>query len=322
MLTADEQVDAVYHIIGDALRDTPALEGGFPLPEFRASLERVLLDRKPSAGSLPWLLLPIFAYEAASGQEPGDDLRRAQQVAAALEIGRIAAGCLDEWQDQDTDDALWLALGAARAVNLATALIPLSFLVLGCLADLGAEASLILGLHEEFHRTLLRMCAGQDADLAEELTLENYEPVAGAKSGSLFRLGCRVGAMVAGASPAEVTRYGDLGYNLGVVAQMWNDLEGLAGTRGKADADRQRSLPILARQAFEEMRPGPALEGEPVGPLYALVQLQVYHRRAAEALAQCPAAGRLRLYLDAYAPRHLVEKVQQAVSQRQEDHAR
>ena len=313
MLTTDQHIEAAYQII----RENPALDKGLPFSGFRELIKKVLGDRRPSADSLPWLLLPIFTCEALSG-----DVRQAQQVAAALEIGRIAAGCLDEWQDQDTDDALWRTLGATRAVNLATSLIPLSFLTLGRLAELGAEASLILSLHEEFHRTLLHMCAGQDADLRDDLTLDDYERVAGAKSGPLFRLGCRAGAMVARASPEVVAGYGDFGYNVGMVAQMWNDLQGMAGMQGKGDSDQQRSLPILARQVLEQMEPGVSREDGEVGPLYTLVRLQVFHQRAAEALHQCPEAGCLPLFLDIYSTRHLVEKAQQIASQREEDHAR
>jgi hypothetical protein len=303
MWTTDEHIEAVYQLV----RETVALADELPFPGFRELLETVLIDRKPRAGSLPWLLLPIFTCEALGG-----DVRLAHQVAAALEVGRIAAGCLDEWQDQDTDDALWQSLGAARTINLVTGLLPLSFLALSGLAALGVEAPLVLGLHEEFHRTLLHLCAGQDADLAETLSLDDYERVAGAKSGALLGLGCRAGAKVAGAPSDVVAGYGEFGHNLGVVAQMWNDFEGLTGRRGKADADRRRSLPTLAGQGAEGME---------MGLLYALLRLQVYHRRAAEALARCPEAGHLSLFLDAYSTGRLVELAEQAITRLEEDHA-
>jgi geranylgeranyl pyrophosphate synthase len=312
MLTVDEHIETVYQIV----REIPALDEELPFPGFRELLAMVLADRRPSADSLPWLLLPIFTSAALGG-----NLQQAYQVAAALEIGRIAAGCLDEWQDRDTDDALWRSLGAARTVNVATGLISLSFLALGRVSNLGVENSQVLSLHEEFDRTLLHMCAGQDADLAEELSLDDHEVVAGAKSGSLFRLGCWAGAVVAGAPPGVAGRYGEFGYNLGIVAQMWNDLEGLAGVRGKGDAEQERSLPILAAQAVEEMASGSSPKDGQVGPLYALVRLQVFHQRAAEALARCPEAGRLPLFLEAYGTRHLVEKAQQTIPDGEEEDA-
>jgi AcrR family transcriptional regulator len=312
MLTIDEHVQIVRQII----QENPALDRGLPFPGFRKLLETVLAGRAPATNSLPWLMLPIFACEALDG-----DVSRAHHVAAALEIGRIAAGCLDEWQDQDTDDALWRTLGPERTVSLAVAMLPLAFLTLSRLSDLGAEPSLVLNLHEEFHQTLLDMSAGQDADLSENLSLKDYEQVAGAKSGSLFRLGCRTGAMIAGAAPDVVARYGDYGYNLGIVAQMWNDLEGLSGLQGKGDAGQRRSLPILTTQAVEGMQPSTSPEEEQVGPLYTLVQLQIFHQRTTESLDLCPEKGRLGLFLDSYSTRHLVEKTGQVAAHREESYA-
>ena len=127
--------------------------------------------------------------------------------------------------------------------------------------------------------------------------------------------------MVAGAPPDVAIQYGDFGFNLGVVAQMWNDLQGLAGAQGKGDSEQQRSLPILATQALEGMQSDPLQEGGQVGSLYALVQLQVFHQRAADALDQCPEAGRLSLFLDAFGTHRLVEEAQQALNHRDEQDA-
>jgi hypothetical protein len=57
------------------------------------------------------------------------------------------------------------------------------------------------------------MSPGQDADLSDDLSLHDYEEVAGAKSGLSFRLGSRAGAMPAGAPPGVIAQYGDFGYN-------------------------------------------------------------------------------------------------------------
>jgi hypothetical protein len=301
MQTVDEQIEAVYQIIRESL----APEQRAPFPAFHTLLGRVAGDRAPAPHSLPWLMLPIFVCEALGG-----DMRRAHHVAAALEMGRLAAGCLDEWQDQDTDGALWQAIGGARTYNLALALTSFSFEPLSRLAALGVDDALILSLHQEFHRTMRQMCAGQDADLGQDLSLESYERVAEAKSGSLFRLGCQAGATVAGAARDVADGYGQFGTNLGVMAQMWNDLEGLAGRRGKRDAEQQRGLPILAAQALGQMALDSAPEGGAVGPAYLLVRFQVYHRRAAEILARCPAPGRLPLFLVLYSMSPLLKRAQ------------
>jgi hypothetical protein len=115
-----------------------------------------------------------------------------------------------------------------------------------------------------------------------------------------LRLGCRAGAMVAGAAAEDVWRYGDFGQALGILAQAWNDVYGITGAGGKRDVEQSRSLPILATSALDPARYEPGSTSGQVGQLYALTQIQLLHGRAAEALARCPAPGRLGLFLDVY----------------------
>jgi geranylgeranyl pyrophosphate synthase len=298
MLSIPEHVEIVYRIIAENLSFCQATL----FPDFASSLRTVVEERRPAGEKPPWLMLPLFTCEALEGE-----LERAHHVAAALELGRVAAGCLDEWQDQDTDDALWQAVGPAQTVNLATAMIALSQLSLSRLADLGTELAMVLSLQREFSLTLLSMCEGQHADLSGDVSLSNYAKVAGAKSGSLLRLGCRAGAMVAGATAETVTCYGDFGHDLGVLAQAWNDFFGLAGAGGKRDVGHSRTLPILAALALDGARYQSRSAEDQAGQLYAVTQFQVLHQRAAEALARCPAPGRLTLFLDLYSIGHLLQ---------------
>ena len=297
MSSISEQVEIVHEIIGENMAFCRAAL----FPDFAGLLATVLNVRAPSSDSPPWLMLPILTCEALEG-----DSERAYHVAAALEIGRIAAGCLDEWQDQDTDDALWRTVGPAQTVNLATAMIGLSQLSLTRLVDLGMDPAMILDLQKEFSLTLLYMCEGQHADLSDNVSLSDYAETVGAKTGSLLSLGCRAGAMVAGADAETVTSYGEFGHHLGVLAQVWNDLYGLAGTGGKRDVGHSRTLPILAALALDGLHDQPdSAEGQ-AGQLYALAQFQLLHQRAAEALARCPASGLLARFLDVYSIDHLL----------------
>ena len=229
----------------------------------------------------PWLALPILVHEAVGGEER---LQPAYHVAAAWELGNMAAAQLDAWQDQDTDGALWQRTGPGRAVNLSVGLIGLSFRTLSGLAE--AEllpAPVVVELQRGFADTLLRMVAGQHADLGDDLDLEDYQAVAVAKTGSLFRLGGWSGAVVAGASADVAERYGAFGEALGLLIQAWNDLYGLEGALGKQDVGHQRSLPILAALAMAGGGGPPdealvdSAEGEG-GRLYALVQAELLHQ--------------------------------------------
>jgi hypothetical protein len=295
-----EHVKQVAKIIDDTLALCSAAG-------FRESLRAVIQGRLASAdANLPWLGLPIFTCEALGG-----DIERAYHLAAGFEVGRIAAGCLDEWQDHDTEEALWQTVGPEQTVNLAVGMIALSFLTVTRLADLGVEPALVLALRHEFETTLLHMSAGQHADLSNNLSLDDYQAVAGAKSGALLRLGCRTGAIAAGASAETVERYGDFGYDLGILVQVWNDMFGLAGLKGKKDAEQQRALPILASKAVEpDLKPDwyrPETTVGQTGQLYAVLQLGILHQRTAEALTKCPATGSLSRFLHEYDPSRLVE---------------
>jgi geranylgeranyl pyrophosphate synthase len=289
-------------------------------PGFRELAARVLTNHASrlalqATGPVPpWLVLPILSSEAFAGENRAGSsaLQAVYHVAAAWELGNLAAACLDAWQDGDTDDALWRELGPGLTVNLSVGLITLSLRTLTRLAKTDLlPLPVVLELKEGFEDTLLRMVEGQHADLGDALTLDDYAAVAAAKSGSLFRLACWSGAVVAGA-PAEVAdRYGAFGEALGLLIQTWNDLYGLEGALGKRDRGHQRTLPILATLALagqSEGRGEPPAAGtlEQGGRLYAVMQATLLHQQAAAALARCPMPGRLSLFLDAYAPETLV----------------
>lgn len=262
----------------------------------------------------PWLMLPILTSEAVVDKTGANEvpLQAAYHVAAAWELGNLAAACLDAWQDGDTDDALWREIGPRLTVNLSVGLIALSFRTLARLAENDLLAPpVVLELTRGFEDTLLRMAQGQHADLSDDLTLDDYAAVGAAKSGSLFRLACWSGAVVAGAPADLADRYGAFGEALGLLIQAWNDLYGLEGALGKQDRGHRRTLPILAALALggqsegrgERLAAGTLEQG---GRLYAVMQAALLHQQAMEALACCSAPGRLSLFLSAYAPEQFV----------------
>jgi geranylgeranyl pyrophosphate synthase len=299
MLSIPDQVKAVQEIMGESLGFYRAAL----FPELAGLAARAVRGGGRSGERPPWLMLPILTCDALGG-----DLERAHHVAAALEIGRLAAGILDSWQDQDTDDALWQTVGPAPTVNLATSMIGLSQLTLTRLVDLGVDRGMAFTLMMEFSQTLIHMCEGQHADLTDHGSLSSYQRIVGAKTGSLLSLGCRAGALVAEASAEVAECYGEFGCHLGVLAQVWNDFQGLLGIGGKSDLEQQRGLPILATLALEDAGYTPESAEGQAGRLYALAQFQALHERAAGALAECPAPGLLTRYLEGYSVNHLLRR--------------
>jgi competence protein ComQ len=288
---SDEQVERVYAFIRDLLHqdEVPSnivdiWESAFPLDGERCT---------------PSFLLPVLCCQAAGGDE-----HQATALAAAWCLFYLAAKVLDDVEDEDALQSPWYGIGVPAAINAATGLIFISQLALAYLPRMGASRELTLFLIEDFNRTVLRMCAGQHADLTEAsgLSLELYFSIAGAKSGELFSLACRAGALL---GTDEVAPYSEFGYNLGVLIQICDDFEGVWNPKGRSDlAAGRRTLPIIyaltvappsvrdrleqlltkaisEREAEEETR---GLITELGAPHYLMVEAQIHHQRAEAAL--------------------------------------
>ncbi|MCL7455316.1 MAG: class 1 isoprenoid biosynthesis enzyme [Anaerolineae bacterium] len=200
-----EYVERVYDIILESL-DPSAADGPVALHELSTGLFRDLAA-SVAGQRLPWLSLPILTCEALGG-----DVAAACYVAAAWEVSYRAAGYLDEWQDHDTDDALWRTIGPEKTASLVVGLVLISHSIVHRLQELGnVPDATILKVSDEFSRAALETAAGQDADLSGNLSLEDYPVVAAAKTGAQWGLATRAGALIAGADPEILDRYGEFG---------------------------------------------------------------------------------------------------------------
>jgi len=288
---SDEQVERVYAFIRDLLHQHEGPSGileiwesAFPLDEERHT---------------PFLLLPVLCCQAAGGDE-----HQATAVAAAWFLLYLAAKVLDDVEDEDALQSPWYAVGVPQAINAATGLIFASQLALAYLPRMGVGREFAFFLIEDFNRTILRMCAGQHADLAEASisSLECYLRIAGARSGQFFALACRAGALL---GTNEVASYSEFGYNLGVLIQICDDFEGVWNPRGRSDLMAgKRTLPVIyaltvappsirtrlerllakaisEREAEEETR---GVITELGAPLYLLIEAQIHRQRAEAAL--------------------------------------
>ncbi len=249
--------------------------------------------------------LPVLCCQEASG-----DVCQAVPVAAAWWLLHLAAHVLDGIEDGEPDDALWASLDKPQALNAATGLIFAAQRALADLPRLGVSASLALALVDDFGYTVLQMCAGQHVDLAvqntaTDLSLEQYWAIAAAKSGDFFALACRAGALLGTEDTHRVARYTEFGYNLGVLLQISDDLTDLwkSGQQNDLTAGQQ-TLPILyalnvasreQRVVLRQLlsRAPDDVEAEAKAqqmiinlgaPAYLLVEAQVRHRRAKDAL--------------------------------------
>ncbi len=103
----------------------------------------------------------------------------------------------------------------------------------------------------------LRACAGQHADLTPKsercASLSVALTIAAEKSASLVAALCRLGALCAGVGGPLQELYGRFGHNIGMVAQLVNDIAALhPGAAGKTDLALARpTLPLTYATLFD-----------------------------------------------------------------------
>jgi geranylgeranyl pyrophosphate synthase len=227
-----------------------------------------LLGSSPDVG-LIWGLLPLLACQSAGG-----DPLRALPLAAAVECLIAATDILDDIEDGDAPDALYLACGLPTATNVATLLLFLSQAALGRLREQGASAEQIAAAGLTLAEAGVRACAGQQHDLTPDLdTLvdtDSYLRMIGMKAAALVEGICRAGALFSPATPATVAAYGAVGLQMGLALQVNNDIVGTTAASLRADRRAgRRTLPLLL--ALHHAPPPPdqaAASAEEVDHLY------------------------------------------------------
>lgn len=268
--------------------------------------------------------LAIFCCQAVGG-----DVHRAIPIAAAWRLLHLAAQVLDDIEDKEPNNVFPATLNQSQAVNVSTGLIFMAQRALSSgLQRQGVPAAQALAILDDFGGTILRMCAGQHADLAAQnatdLSLEQYWVIVAAKSSDFFALACRAGAMLGTEDTHLVARYTEFGYNLGVLVQISDDLVGLQESGVRNDlAAGQQTLPILYSLNVAPPRQQATLrrlllqapddaEAEVEArqmivalgaPTYLVVEAQVHRQRAEDALPAAGQFGQVRDQLLALADR-------------------
>ncbi|MFD8910568.1 family 2 encapsulin nanocompartment cargo protein polyprenyl transferase [Streptomyces sp. NPDC059575] len=242
-------------------------------PELRAAIEslpaplrRIALyhfgwqhaDGTPAAGNAGKAIRPALVLAAASALGGPSARAAAVRAAAAVELVHNFTLLHDDVMDRDTTrrhrPTAWTVFGDADAILAGDAL---QALALRLLADdphpAAREASARLT------ECVIELCAGQHTDTAleqrapTEVGLAEVLTMAEAKTGALLGCACALGALYAGADPAEVAAMDGFGRQAGLAFQLIDDVIGIWGdprrTGKPAGADlvvRKKSLPVVA----------------------------------------------------------------------------
>ncbi len=208
---------------------------------------------------IPCLDLPRLI---ASGLDKDHrDPRLLAMVSAFIYLG---ADLLDDLHDRDLDPSSRDVSSADITLLAATLLTVFPGLAI---AELETDAATKLRLHEAVSRSLLKMAAGQQQDIAltrkEDVSLEGIKQSIEAKSGEELALSSLLAARWAKVSSSQEGLYEDFGRSLGTALQIVSDVHDLMESPLSKDLQRGAlSLPVAfclgklqgdRRAAFEEL---------------------------------------------------------------------
>ena len=172
-----------------------------------------------------WALLPLLIIRDLF---PDNDLYAAYNVALAVECLICSLDLLDDIEDGDQTPVV-RQLGAARVLNVSTALLLLSQKMLLTLANFGIPAERIVSLMTLVEEATTTAASGQHEDIiGEQQDIDNYTTedcirIARSKAGSLFRLACTMGCVFTDIDQSICQLFSELGELLGIAHQLDND---------------------------------------------------------------------------------------------------
>jgi geranylgeranyl pyrophosphate synthase len=190
----------------------------------------------------PWPLLPLVVCEAISGH-----YEHALPAAAAIQLLMAAGDVFDDIEDADSPESLSARYGPAIAINAANTLIIMGEAAIMRLKARGIEDCVIVRVMDVVNSYCTTACAGQhlDLSLSSEMAIseDDYLRVVDMKSASQVECACHIGALLATANQELVNMFAKFGHNLGMAAQITNDIRGI--TRGSDILKPKITLPVI-----------------------------------------------------------------------------
>lgn len=272
-----------------------------------------------TAHDRPWPLLPLMVCEAICGR-----YEHALPAAAAFELLKAAAEVFDDIEDADSSDSLSARYGSAVATNVATTLLSLAEKSITRLKGRSVADSVIVRVMDTINSFFITACSGQhlDLSLSSEMAVSEdvYLRVIGMKSACQTECGCHIGALLANAKQELVGIFALFGHNLGMAAQITNDIQGV--TRGSDIMKRRVTLPAIYALAQTDgeahsqlelafgKQAGLVLDFTPIRDLlyrigaihYATIKMEFYKQLALDNLSEAERYGanveRLKLFLE------------------------
>lgn len=183
---------------------------------------------------------PVLLFAAINSF--GKDPERGMDAAAALEMIHTYSLIHDDLPSMDDDDLRrgkptnHKVYGEANAILAGDALLTYAFQIIAQSPDLYEKEK--VAIIEQLAKAAgpEGMVAGQVADMEGEkkaLTLEELEAVHRNKTGRLIAFSVRAGALIGGATEAELAIFEKYAYHIGIAFQIQDDILDIVGSEEK-----------------------------------------------------------------------------------------
>jgi geranylgeranyl pyrophosphate synthase len=196
----------------------------------------------PNEHEPPWVLLPIICCESVGGSP-----EKALPLCVSLQFFMAAGDVFDDIEDNDSPLALSSRYGTAVANNIATTLLVLGEKAIARLQDKGGDNSVIVRILDTVNSYYLTACEGQHMDLAHgneiNISENDYLNILSMKSASQIECSCYTGALLATENEEILNQFKEFGYNLGMLAQITNDIAGIIDK--KDIINKKITLPVI-----------------------------------------------------------------------------
>jgi geranylgeranyl pyrophosphate synthase len=190
----------------------------------------------------PWILLPLITCESICGHN-----EEAMPLCASLQFFIAAGDVFDDVEDNDSPLSLSAKYGLAITNNIATTLLVLGEKAIARLKDKNVGDKKIVRLLDTINYYYLTACTGQHKDLLYgkeiDISEKDYLDILALKSASQIECACYTGALLATDNEDLLNIFKDFGYNLGMMAQIMNDISGIIDK--KDIINKKITLPVI-----------------------------------------------------------------------------
>lgn len=203
----------------------------------------------PCGHEPPWILLPLIACESIGGSS-----EKALPLCASLQFFMAAGDVFDDIEDNDSPLSLCAKYGTAVTNNIATTLLVLGEKAIARLKDRNVADHIIIRILDSVNSYYLTACEGQHMDISHgnnmEISENDYFEILSLKSASQIECTCYTGALLATDNEKILDRFKEFGYNLGMMAQITNDISGIINK--KDILNKKITLPVIFALAQSE----------------------------------------------------------------------